>query len=181
MRTFIAIDIPEGVKEEIIKIQKEISSFDFNGKLTEKENLHLTLKFIGEIDVGLVEKIKKKLFQVRFSRFETEIDSIGHFDNARSKFYERKLIVWLHLTNCNELQKKVDDALSGLFPVEKRFMSHLTIARIKSVKDKAKFIQAIKNVKISKIRFTVDEFELKESVLMEKGPKYKTLERYKLN
>ena len=47
MRTFIAVDIPENVKEEIIKIQDKLP--EFVGKLTELENLHLTLKFLGEI------------------------------------------------------------------------------------------------------------------------------------
>ena len=59
MRTFIAIDIPDSIKNEIIKIQNSLP--EFIGKKTEKENLHLTLKFLGEIDEEKIELIKKEL------------------------------------------------------------------------------------------------------------------------
>lgn len=174
MRIFISIDLPENVKREIVKIQKEILNLDFDGKLTEEENLHLTLKFLGEVSEEKVEQVKEKLFQIKFDKFEAEMNSIGFFDNFN-------IILWLHMTNCEKLQKKVDDALFGLFPPEKRFMSHLTIARIRKIKDKEKFVQAIRCMKIPKIKFTVDEFNLKESVLTKEEPKYKTLEKYDMN
>ena len=173
MRTFISIDISEEVKQEIIKIQSQLP--DFSGKKTESENLHLTLKFLGEIDKEKIEKIREKLKEIKFSRFETEIDSMGIFSE---KFIR---IIWLHLTNCNDLQKEIDERLKDLFEKEKRFMSHLTIARVKNVSNRKEFLKKLKEIKILKIKFIVKNFKLKKSILIPKGPTYETLEEYNLN
>ncbi len=171
-RTFIAIDIPENIKKEIVKIQKQIPSF--NGKLTEYENLHLTLKFLGEIDEKVIEEIRKKLRELKFTKFNVQIDKLGFFRK------EHGAIVWLHLANCDELQKEIDKKLEGLFESEKRFMSHLTIARVKSVNVKNNFFSEIEKIKFIPLNFEVNEFVLKESILDRKGPSYKDIERYKL-
>ncbi len=173
MRAFISIDLPNEVKNQIVKIQSQLP--EFYGKKTETENLHLTLKFLGEIDEDKSEKIKEKLGEIKFNKFQTEIDSIGIFS---PKFVK---IIWLHLSNCEDLQKRIDDGLKDLFPQEKRFMSHLTIARVKSIKNRNDFLKKINEIKIEPIKFSVDNFRLKKSTLTEKGPKYDTLEEYKLN
>jgi len=172
MRCFISIDVPENVKKEIQGIQEQLP--EFFGKKTEVENLHLTLKFLGEIDGAKLEEIKKGLSEVKFKRFEAEIDSIGIFSE---KFIR---IIWLHFTNCEKLQKQIDEKLRDLFEPEKRFMSHLTIARVKSIKDRKEFLENLKEIKIPEIKFVVDNFRLKKSILTEKGPIYETIESYDL-
>jgi 2'-5' RNA ligase len=172
MRTFISIDIPEMIRGEIKKIRDELP--EFYGKKTESENLHLTLKFLGEIDEEKIGEVKEKLRQIQFDKFDSKIDSIGVF----SERFVR--IIWLHLTNCEELQKKIDESLKDLFKEEQRFMSHLTIARVKSIKDKKEFLEELKKIKISGISFTVKKFKLKKSVLTEKGPVYEDLAEYSL-
>ncbi len=172
MRVFISIDMPEAVKKQIVKIQNSLP--EFSGKLTEPENLHLTLKFLGEIDEKRLGEVERRLKEIKLDGFETEIDSIGIFSE---KFIR---IIWLHLRNCDKLQKEIDNVLKDLFPRERRFMSHLTIARVKRIKDKKKFLESLEKIKISEIRFVVNEFELKKSVLTEKGPVYEILREYKL-
>lgn len=172
MRIFISIDIPESIKNKIKEIQEQLP--DFSGKKTEPGNLHLTLKFFGEVDEEKLERIKRRLSEVRFEKFETEIDSIGIFSE---KFIK---IIWLHLINCDKLQKDIDEKLKDLSEPEKRFMGHLTIARVKSIKDRKLFLEQLKEIKIPKVKFLVDNFRLKESVLTEKGPVYETLEEYVL-
>jgi RNA 2',3'-cyclic 3'-phosphodiesterase len=169
MRTFIAIELPEEIKEQIVKIQKNLP--EFKGKFTEKENLHLTLKFLGEVDEKILDEIKKRLREIKPKSFESEIKDMGMFSER---------IVWLSMKNCDELQKKVDDALFGLFEKEKRFMGHLTIARIKGLKDKKNFITKLKKIKISEMKFIVKNFNLKKSTLTEKGPVYEDIEIYNL-
>ena len=71
-RVFIAIDIPKEARREIIKIQDSLP--EFNGKKTESENLHLTLKFLGEVDSNDVEKVKEKLRKIKVKGFEVEIN-----------------------------------------------------------------------------------------------------------
>ncbi len=173
MRCFISIDIPENIKKEIKKIQDYLP--EFFGKKTEVENLHLTLKFLGEVDEKEIEGVKNKLKEIKFDKFEVRIDSLGVFSE---KFIK---IVWLHLVNCVDLQKEIDEKLKPLFEKEQRFMSHLTIARVKSLKDKKKFLEALNNIEIPKLRFSVEKFKLKKSILSSKGPRYETLESYGLS
>ena len=172
MRAFVAIDIPNDIKNEIIKIQKTLP--EFSGKKTGPGNLHLTLKFLGEADEKEVKTVKDKLNLIKVKRFETEVDRIGFFDNINSG------IVWLHMADCGELQKEIDEALKSLFLIEKRFMSHLTIARVKQVKDKSKFLKELHEIEFDKIRFEVKNFKLKESVLTKNGSVYRDIEVYDL-
>ena len=172
MRTFISIDMPKNVKDEIRKIQNQLP--EFFGKRTELENLHLTLKFFGEIDEKKLEKIRDKLREIKYSNFEAEIDSIGVFSE---KFIR---IVWLHISGCEELQKIIDEKLKDLSEKEIRFMSHLTIARVKKIEDKKEFLTKLREIKIPKIKFAVENFNLKESILRKQGPVYKVLEKYAL-
>ncbi|MEM3091224.1 MAG: RNA 2',3'-cyclic phosphodiesterase [Candidatus Pacearchaeota archaeon] len=174
MRIFISMDIPEEIKNEIVKIQDSLPEFE--GKITEKENLHLTLKFLGEVNKEKLELVKEYLmrFSIKVKNFEAIIDDIGIFSERSVR------IVWLHVSNCDELQKSVDEALSNLFEKEKRFMAHLTIARVKKIKDKKLFIKQLKKIKIPKLKFSVNNFKLKESILEKNGPKYRDIMTYNL-
>jgi RNA 2',3'-cyclic 3'-phosphodiesterase len=170
MRTFIAIDIPEEIKKKIVEIQEQLP--EFNGKKIEYENLHLTLKFLGEVNENSIEEIKNKLNRVKLKSFEIEIKDIGMFSDR---------IVWLKMKNCGELQKEVDDKLESLFEKEKRFMGHLTIARIKEIKDRKKFSIGLKKIKVPEMNFSVKKFSLKESKLGRPKPVYEDIEIYSLN
>jgi 2'-5' RNA ligase len=170
-RCFISIDLPRLIQKELKKIQDLLPGF--TGKKTEPENLHLTLKFLGEIDEEKIIEIKRRLKDVKFKAFECNINEIGVF----SEKYVR--IVWVHLSNCLKLQKAVDDKLEGLFEKEHRFMSHVTIARVKSIKNKNYFLGELKKVKIPLLKFKVNSFKLKKSTLTPEGPIYEILEEYK--
>ncbi len=172
IRCFVAIDLPENVKDEIINIQNQLPAF--KGKLTEKENLHMTLKFLAEIDEEKVEEAKKALKKIKFSKFRAKLGGIGVFSEDFVK------IVWIKLENCDDLHNEVDNALSKLFKKEERFMSHLTIARVKYIKDKQKFLESLKNIKINPLEFEVTKISLKESTLTEKGHVYSDLIEIKL-
>lgn len=172
MRAFIAVDFPENIKKEIKKVQDKLP--EYKGKGTELENLHLTLKFLGEIDEGKVEEIKRRLKEINLKKFESEIDSLGVFSE---KFIK---IIWLHLTNCEKLQEEIDEKLKGLLEKEKRFMSHLTIARVKNIKNKKEFLEKLGKIKFLGIKFLVDSFALKKSTLTSSKPIYENLLEVKL-
>ena len=172
MRTFIAIDLPEEIKKEVKKIQDNLP--EFSGKKAELENLHLTLKFLGEIDDDKVEEVKEKLGKIKLEKFPAIIDRIGVFSD---KFVK---IIWLHMDGFEKLQKEIDSKLKGLFEPEKRFMSHLTIARVKSIKDKKEFLEKLKRIKIPTMKFIVSNFKLKKSTLTPQAPIYEDIEIYAL-
>jgi 2'-5' RNA ligase len=170
IRTFIAIELPEEIKKEIQKISKNFEG-EFIGKFTDPEKLHLTLKFLGEISEEQVEEVKKRFENFKFKKFEAVLDSVGVFS---PKFVK---ILWAHISGEEmiELQKEIDDKLKDLFPMEERFMSHVTIARVKQLKDKIGFLKKLKKIKFEKKRFPVDRFFIKKSTLSEKGPVYEDL------
>jgi 2'-5' RNA ligase len=165
-RCFVSIDIPEEIQVEIKKLQDALPGFI--GKKTEPENLHLTLKFLGEIDEEKIIEIKRRLKDVKFKAFECNINEIGVFSPKYVK------IVWVHLSKCNKLQKLIDEKLDGLFERENRFMSHVT-----NLKNKNYFLGELKKIKLPLLKFRVDSFKLKKSTLTPEGPIYEILEEYK--
>jgi len=169
MRAFIAIEIPDNIKKDIINIQQQLP--EFVGKKTEIENLHLTLKFLGWVDDKKIEEVKKILEKIKYPKFETEIRSLGIFADR---------IIWLSMLNCDELQKQIDDRLLGLFEKEERFMGHLTIGRVKQLKSRKKFKEELERIRIKPLKFEISEFILKKSTLRRSGPIYEDIESYNL-
>jgi len=177
MRTFISLKLSDEAIQEIKKIQKELKNFGlFEGKLTEEENLHLTLKFLGEIDEKKVEEIRNRLRKVKINGFKVKLGDVGVFSQSFIR------IIWIKLEGeaIFELQKQIDEVLDGLFEKEFRFMGHITIARIKKVKDKSKFLGFLKKLKVKEVDFEVKSFGLMKSELFSEGPKYNLLEGYSL-
>ncbi len=171
-RVFIGFFLPEEVKDKIVEIQKKLPFF--KGKKTERKNLHLTLKFLGELSDKEIELVKEKLEEIKFKKKICFIDSIGFFSKDFIK------IIWIHLSNCEDLQKKIDESLKNFFEPEKRFMSHLTIARVKSVQNKSIFINKLNEICFEKISFEIEEFYLIKSDLKKEGPRYSILKEFHL-
>ena len=179
MRAFIAIDFPDEIVKEIARVQGVLGNYKFTGKVTELENLHLTLKFLGEVEEKKVEKIMERLRGMRFGEFEAKLAEIGTFSydlNPR--------IVWVKVGGRGvfEMQKKIDEMMEKEgFAREERFMSHTTIARIKYAKDKKGFIEYVKNLGVKEVDFSVRSFKLMKSELREMGPVYTLLEEFILS
>ncbi|MCH7567843.1 MAG: RNA 2',3'-cyclic phosphodiesterase [Nanoarchaeota archaeon] len=177
LRTFICIDFPSEVIKEIARIQSLVNKQNFTGKLIELENLHLTLKFLGEINSKTLDKVKRDLSTIKFNTLNLQLSHVGTFN-----YKGNPRIVWLKVTgDIFNLQKQIDASLEKLFPKEQRFMSHLTIARVKYAKDKKGFINYISNVKCKNIKFSINNFKLKTSELKPSGPIYNTIAQYPLS
>lgn len=177
MRVFIALELDREVVNEIKKIQNLIKKQSlFNGKFTESENLHLTLKFLGEISEEKAGEIKKRLKNIKIKNFNCEIGDIGVFNKSFIR------IIWIKLNGKGvfNLQKEIDEKLSDLLEKEERFMSHITIARVNYIKDKKGLLDYLDSIKPKKLKFTVNSFSLKKSELFPEGPVYETLEEYNL-
>ena len=172
MRCFIGIDLPSTAIKEIERLQNIIEPH-FIGKITESKNLHLTLKFLGEINNDTLKKVKKKLFLIKSQPLKLYLDKLGVFSK---KFVK---IVWVKVSNVS-LQKLIDNSLTDIFEKEWRFMGHITIARIKNLKNKNSFLELINKTKVNKIVFMIKEFYLKESILQKEGPVYKVISRYRI-
>lgn len=170
MRLFIAIELPEEVKDYLIELQKQFT--DIKAKFVRKEQMHLTLKFLGETEK--LDEIKEKLSEVKTEPFETALSELGVFP---SENYVR--VLWVGLKNSEkiiELQKKIDSSLSEIgFARDKRFHSHVTLARIKFIQDKPGFVKKLKETKVEEKGFKVEKVYLIKSTLTREGPVYETL------
>jgi len=177
-RCFIALDL----SREAISYVKEIQSLIrkqtlFAGKFTEPENLHLTLKFLGEIEETKIKNVKERLKKIKLKEFEAELEDVGVFSKNFIK------LIWIKLNGKEvfDLQKEIDEKLKDIFEPEKRFMSHVTIARVKRIgRNKNKLLDYMGGMKTKKIKFKVNKFYLKKSELRAEGPIYEDLSEYDL-
>lgn len=132
VRTFVAIDLTEEIREsarQSLEILREAP-----GRLTivEPENLHLTLKFLGEVDQAAIGGIVMALRATNAEPFEI---TVGY---AVCNHPRRPRVIWCDVTDSGEsaaLARQVDDLLEPLgFPREKRpFRPHVTLARVKDL------------------------------------------------
>jgi|SRR3989344_471051 len=178
MRVFISIEPSEHVKSKIFHEFETLQNKNlFKGKFVEKQNLHLTLKFLGEISEEKLEEIIKKLNEIKFQKFNCEVGKTGFFDNEK---YIR--IIWVELAcdKLKELQKQISEKIPEIHSDLKEFNSHITTARVKSVINKERLIEDIKKIHLKDLNFEVNEFLLMKSELTELGPIYRVIEKFKL-
>ncbi len=167
MRSFIAIDVPQELKRNISLLKKDLN---FEGiKPVEDENLHITLKFLGDVDSKKLSDVEKALRRVKFKKFKISVRSVGVFPNEN---YIRVVWVGCESKELIELRSYIEDTLADMFKKE-QFNAHLTIARVKRKVDLSAFLNAHRNEDFGE--FEVDRFELKMSELSREGPKYSTL------
>jgi 2'-5' RNA ligase len=175
MRLFIAFSASDEIKSYLLSLKESVPK-DI-AKVRWVSQIHLTLKFLGEVPEDKIPLIKEHLSTVRFEEFKIELAPVGFFPNEN---YIR--VVWVGLLPQDkiiELSKKVDYSLSSLFGREKDFMPHVTLGRVSFVKEKERFVELLKGIKIQKLSCTVNSFKLIQSTLTPDGPVYLDLEDYK--
>lgn len=174
MRTFISIHCPLDMEFNELK---EIG----NLSIVKKENFHITLKFLGEVNEKTIAEISNKLkFLEKYEKFKISLYGIGTFPNEN---YVR--VLWIGVNEGNEkiieIQKEIDEILKYKFSNEKNFVPHLTIARVKSINNKEKlknFINKYRNFKF--LEFQCNEILLMKSELKKEGANYSVIEKFKL-
>ncbi|WP_430515198.1 RNA 2',3'-cyclic phosphodiesterase [Pyrococcus woesei] len=183
MRAFIAIDVNESVRDSLVRAQDYIGSKEAKIKFVERENFHITLKFLGEITEEQAEEIKKILEKIakKYKKHEVNVKGIGVFPNPN---YVR--VIWAGIKNdeiIKKIAKEIDEELAKLgFKKENNFVAHITIGRVKFVKDKLGLAMKLKELANEDFgSFVVEAIELKKSTLTPKGPIYETLARFELS
>lgn len=176
IRTFLAVEISDKAIKEITNLQETLTKkLKFIGKTIEPENLHITLKFFGELTPQEIEKIDEILKKVEFPEIKAKLGKTGTFT-----YNNQPRIIWVKIEgNLIKIQKMIDKQLEILFPPEQKFVPHLTIARIKYVKDIKHTIEYIKNINLPKIEFEIKSIKLQSSKLTPIGPVYTTMKEYK--
>lgn len=178
MRCFIAIELPDHIRARIFHEFENLSKKDlFSGKFVEKDNLHLTLKFLGEVGEDKVEEIVGKLKEIKLKSFEVEVGKLGVFPSR-----DHINVIWLDILP-GEKVKEINESINNVLGMseDREFVSHLTTARVKSVKNKEKLIEELDKLHFKKLNFDVKEFILMKSQLTPFGPIYRIIEKFKLS
>ena len=179
-RLFVAIDISEEVKQKIQPVLDLLSELNVDLKIVPSENLHITLKFLGEVDKTEIRKIEDKLSLIseKFRNFEINFRQVGGFPSM-----EKLNVLWVGVENpiLIELMKNIDDGLNDVRENEHEEVPHLTIARIKSGRNKEELIDWLNKVRDKSFGpMIVDKIILYESELSSDGPKYEVLDEFLL-
>ncbi len=176
MRLFLAVDIPEELKANIMNVRNELTGYDT--KLVEKENLHFTLKFLGEVSEGKMKEVVKAVETIKPGPFSVELKGVGFFP---SKNFIR--VAWMGAESQEflDLHVAVNEALAGLFPKEKP-VPHLTLARVRSQtykKELTAFAARHENEEFG--GFIADKIALKKSNVTRKGPVYEDVKIFDIS
>lgn len=139
MRAFIAIEISEDIREALGQVQSRLKYAGADVKWVEPNNIHLTLKFLGEITDEKAEKVKSILDAIgsQIRPFEISLKDVGAFPKIE---YPR--VIWAGLDKgageAKALAARIDEELAkiGFQPETRPFASHFTIGRVRSAKNK---------------------------------------------
>ena len=178
IRSFIAFDLNnESVLQRFREVQDKLVKTGADLKLVEPQNIHITMRFLGDIRPAMVDPIHEAMKKVSFSAFNCEIRGLGAFPDLR---YAR--VIWAGIRKGAEELKNVFNQLEpniqqlGFRPDPKGFSPHLTLARVKTGRNKAELARCVQD--LADYDFGVvraDCLRLKKSVLTPKGPLYSTL------
>jgi len=185
MRTFIAIEISEELRQELSVLQQELKKSEADVKWVAPDNLHLTLKFLGDTEEGKIEAMKRLLNKIAGgqSSFTISFAQIGVFPKP-----DFPRVVWVGIEKGKDdlmrLATRIEEELFSLkFPKEKRpFSTHLTLGRVRSPQNKDKLKTMINNLEGFKASNAVgiDGFVLFRSQLTPQGSIYTALEKFTL-
>jgi 2'-5' RNA ligase len=149
LRCFIALELPEEVKKKIYVCIEKMKSAGADVKWIPPENLHLTLKFLGDTTEELLKSVNERLISLSKShnRFSLQVSGAGAFPNIK---YPK--VVWLGIHDSEEiikLQHDIDESMEGLGfkRDDKKFTPHLTIGRVKSMRNKDVLIKELATLK----------------------------------
>jgi len=181
IRSFMAFDIDsESVVKRISDVQNLLAKTGADLKLVEPKNIHVTLRFLGNITTDTAEKIFEEMKKVQFMPFDIKIHGIGAFPNLR---YPR--VVWTGIREGADELRSIFNQLEprlrslGFAPDPKGFSPHLTISRVKSERNKAELARCMTenaNYEFGIVR--AECLRLKRSDLTPKGPIYSTLKEF---
>lgn len=178
IRSFVAFDIDnEQVLSRLSRVQGLLTDTGANLKLVEPRNIHVTLRFLGNVPLGTVDSIHEEMRKVAFVPFDVEIRGVGAFPNLR---YVR--VVWAGIRRGADELRNIFDQLEprlrelGFKPDPKGFSPHLTIARVRTAQRKAELIRRIQELEDYEFGLLKAEcLRLKRSVLTPRGPIYSTV------
>lgn len=178
IRSFVAFDIENDlILRKMTDAQELLTKTGADLKAVEPKNIHVTLRFLGNVTPATVEKIFEAMKAVQFVPFDVNIHGVGAFPTPR---YPR--VVWAGITEGSDQLRSIFMQLEphlqnlGFAPEPRGFSPHLTIARVRSGRNKAELSNWLgQNVNYDFGVLRAACLRLKRSVLTPRGPIYSTL------
>lgn len=188
MRTFIAIILPDEIKERLSELQAKLKKTEAEVSWVKPHNIHLTLKFLGEVDEKLLHAIGASLDRIVKShkRVDLRIAEIGAFPSLN-----RPRVIWAGIdkgdNEVKTLAQEIESEMSrlGLTPEEKEFSSHITIGRVRSGLNNTALVLELPKInefiRQENLEFSAERINLYKSTLTPQGPIYEALKEVSLN
>jgi 2'-5' RNA ligase len=183
LRAFVALEISEPkVLDALVAFQLEMSRTGSDLKLVERENLHFTVKFLGEITETQAKDADSRLKRLHLSPAQVEVRGVGAFPNIGSPN-----VVWVGVPEAQEglvvqIAKPAIEALEGIGESEHRpFRAHATLARLRSRREPRELASLLSaNSDRDFGPLALKDLKLKSSVLSPSGPTYSDVGVYPL-
>ncbi len=176
IRLFVAIELPQDVQVRIAGLAGGVPS----ARWVAQENLHLTLRFIGEVSEDRLADVTAALAAVQGAPFAMNLSGVGHFESRR-----RVRTLWVGIDPNAELESlygRVESALvrAGLEPEGRKFSAHVTVARLKAVPAAKVADWLAMGAAFAVPPIAVDRFSLLSSFLSRSGAIYSTVQEFPL-
>jgi|YelNatPaOPRAMG01_1025707.scaffolds.fasta_scaffold27837_4 2'-5' RNA ligase len=170
LRLFIGIELPQDIKEGLTRIENTLKPRISNVKWVEKENFHITLRFLGEIKEETLKDIEASVEETanNYSSFNVSLSKIGRFP----------YVIWIGIEEGREVLANIAYTLEESLirynfpPADKPFSPHITLGRSR------KPIKNIPQEDFIPLHFRVDSISIIQSTLLPDGPIYKSLRRF---
>ncbi len=183
-RCFIAVDVEDPkVRSALLNAQKNLEATGADVKCVENENIHITLRFLGEIPEEMTARVATVVRTISFPSLVLSFEGVGVFPTS-----SRPSVVWAGIEGdvpaLLNVFSELEKGLSSLgFDRERRpFQPHLTICRVKSGRNRSQLIDMVKSMEGEHFgQLRVDRIRLKKSVLTRAGPVYSTLAESRLS
>jgi 2'-5' RNA ligase len=178
IRTFIAFDINNpAVLQKFTEVQDSLVRIGADLKLVAPQNIHMTIRFLGDVPARMIDSIHESMKKTDFSAFNCQIHGVGVFPHLG-----HPRVVWAGISKGSDELKSIADQLEnglrqlGFRPDPKGFSPHLTLARVRTGRNKAEFAHCIQEMEDYEFGIVkADCLKLKKSLLTPKGPIYSTL------
>ncbi|MBF0485772.1 MAG: RNA 2',3'-cyclic phosphodiesterase [Candidatus Omnitrophica bacterium] len=185
IRAFIAIDLDERLKRELAHLQEKLKAAEADVKWVAPKNLHLTLKFLGEILPTQIDDVESAMIRTAgsFSTFHMDVGELGAFPNKTTPE-----IIWAGVTKrlnlLLDISRYLDEELSDIDIAEEKraFTAHITLGRLKKPAKDHRLAELLTNTHIpSGVSQKVERLTLFRSDLFSTGAQYEILSHARLN
>lgn len=183
IRSFIALELSDEAKNEVSRVAKELKDTGSDVKWVRADSVHMTLKFLGNIEEEKIADVVKRLDDTAamFGAFDAVLGELGSFPK-----WEYVKVIWVGIGEGAEdmisIATAVEDAMcrEGFPKEDRKFSPHVTIGRVRTPKNRDRLKKAASSITIKPVRSRISRIVLYRSELTPQGAVYTPLHEAKL-